>query len=645
MTIIKRHSTGSFELWQSNYDSCVTGLSSILTELPQMPEAIGSLTSLAAERAALASLRNDGKDEICASLQIAAQTAAAAFLSARCGVGQVRLTLGLDEIQFPATGPISTAHFGIWLLGLSSSVICRESVAKNIICHEDSVNAAMDSATSGDDFWSSFAQVIISTINNDISRWRSSTGVARSLMNPNSSALINPKFVEYTKLPLLDLCDCLMEGREDSWSDALLKALEKHRIFWSSSNNADDSFGFLALDIAAMCVLAYDRGWRMDMESEYIPKFLIKGGCSATGTKMAYVYPCLNAQNVEEMHLYMDAQGCQKYPRTHRMVEHDGRLVATYECESIDGSERKLFEFEYPDSDKSELTNSKIIDAGEFMLLAERLAQTVPADAFNLPLKKLMEAKLSLEKAVYCLNQILKFIPEDEASVPLDAFWTTRGKAIYESEPNRFQKDRIKTVMASYNELLVRLEAVLTKGKETSSTLFNFPSQSSNGQEIHHLEALSYIEIIRAQAKPVLELFASDLSGRTALALKPHHDDYAKVFVDEMAEKALSAYKSIWSKDLDISYPSKDQSQLHIFIAPAGMLDLENELSKHFPLGYRSIAPILNPHRIWLAWKYMSIGQTSGLAFDGLVWLDDHWAWFPKPYRVLVGIILSGGKI
>ena len=27
--------------------------------------------------------------------------------------------------------------------------------------------------------------------------------------------------------------------------------------------------------------------------------------------------------------------------------------------------------------------------------------------------------------------------------------------------------------------------------------------------------------------------------------------------------------------------------------------------------------------------------RDSGLAFDGLVWCDDHWAWFPKPYRFL----------
>ena len=54
-----------------------------------------------------------------------------------------------------------------------------------------------------------------------------------------------------------------------------------------------------------------------------------------------------------------------------------------------------------------------------------------------------------------------------------------------------------------------------------------------------------------------------------------------------------------------------------------------------FPGGYRSIARHLVPERIWVTWKYLTPGRSSGLAYDGLVWCDDHWAWLPRPYRVL----------
>jgi hypothetical protein len=65
------------------------------------------------------------------------------------------------------------------------------------------------------------------------------------------------------------------------------------------------------------------------------------------------------------------------------------------------------------------------------------------------------------------------------------------------------------------------------------------------------------------------------------------------------------------------------------------MLREDNELSRQFPQGYRAIAHWLNPNRVWIAWKYIKTGQSSGQAFNGLVWVDDHWAWFPKPFRAL----------
>lgn len=78
-----------------------------------------------------------------------------------------------------------------------------------------------------------------------------------------------------------------------------------------------------------------------------------------------------------------------------------------------------------------------------------------------------------------------------------------------------------------------------------------------------------------------------------------------------------------------------DQTELVVNLSPAAMLGAENELSCHFPGGYRKIAAHLDPQRVWVAWKYRRPGESSGMAFDGLVRVDDHWAWFPKPYRVV----------
>jgi hypothetical protein len=115
---------------------------------------------------------------------------------------------------------------------------------------------------------------------------------------------------------------------------------------------------------------------------------------------------------------------------------------------------------------------------------------------------------------------------------------------------------------------------------------------------------------------------------------RPDPDDYAKVFVPDVAERARAAYEVIWLAP-PRPEPKPGQSDVLVFAAPASLLTDDNELSRRFPNGYRTIAALLDPHRIWLSWKFVTPGSGTGMAYDGLVWLDGRFAWFPKPWRVL----------
>jgi hypothetical protein len=118
-------------------------------------------------------------------------------------------------------------------------------------------------------------------------------------------------------------------------------------------------------------------------------------------------------------------------------------------------------------------------------------------------------------------------------------------------------------------------------------------------------------------------------------AVRPREEDYARVFVGAAVALARQHYDALWAAEPEFVRPSAQQTEVRTFIAPAGMLATDNELSRQFPGGYRAIERWLNPHRVWVAWKFISPGQPSGMAYNGLVWCDDHWAWFPKPYRAL----------
>jgi hypothetical protein len=143
------------------------------------------------------------------------------------------------------------------------------------------------------------------------------------------------------------------------------------------------------------------------------------------------------------------------------------------------------------------------------------------------------------------------------------------------------------------------------------------------------------IMLVRAQVMPLLRAIASDYSGEVVAGLRAHSAEYKLAFVGAAADLAQTAYDAFWQANHAIKLPAPNQTDILCYVAPAGMLTTENELSQQFPLGYRQIAQWLEPSTVWVAWKYVVPGETTGLSFNGLVWLNGRWVWFPKPYRVL----------
>jgi hypothetical protein len=146
------------------------------------------------------------------------------------------------------------------------------------------------------------------------------------------------------------------------------------------------------------------------------------------------------------------------------------------------------------------------------------------------------------------------------------------------------------------------------------------PPTAANLEEIKQLAREQLMRFVRHIGDP--EVF------------RPEPEDYARVFVPDAAERARAAYQVVWLT-APRPQPNQGQSEVLVFGAPAGLLTDDNELSRRFPNGYRSIAHLLDRHQIWLAWKYVVPGASSGMSYDGLVWLDGRFAWFPKPWRVL----------
>jgi hypothetical protein len=146
--------------------------------------------------------------------------------------------------------------------------------------------------------------------------------------------------------------------------------------------------------------------------------------------------------------------------------------------------------------------------------------------------------------------------------------------------------------------------------------------------------ALLGIALLKEQLTPLLYALAQDRDGRIAARLQPQAADFLLAFRPDAAVAASEAYAAA-ALTARVAPVSGAGHQVQVALAPAGMLGDDNALSRQFPSGYRAIAHLLAPQRIWARWKYLPRGAAAGVAYDGLVWLDERWVWFAKPYRVL----------
>ncbi|MEV4837219.1 hypothetical protein AB0K05_22030 [Nonomuraea sp. NPDC049486] len=167
------------------------------------------------------------------------------------------------------------------------------------------------------------------------------------------------------------------------------------------------------------------------------------------------------ARTRDEAHLYLDLHPCAcgsvETSWQSGLVSVDGELVNRYHgtCEACGTPreyvfglpERPLMPAGYPTFGGEE--PSELLDAGEWMWVADLSAGNVPTD-------DPAEAERTLRVAAAAVAEVVKFVPPGADEVPDDGFWSERGQRMRAQEPGRFQLDRLLVVRDTYQGLVER---------------------------------------------------------------------------------------------------------------------------------------------------------------------------------------------
>jgi hypothetical protein len=138
-------------------------------------------------------------------------------------------------------------------------------------------------------------------------------------------------------------------------------------------------------------------------------------------------------------------------------------------------------------------------------------------------------------------------------------------------------------------------------------------------------------------AKAVLQAFLQPGADAAALTrrLRPQGADYKAVFSGELARKAEAEYGKAWEGGKLVIARKDEQTELKVFSATTEELQAGSGEAREFPGGYRKIAPQLGKGLRFYRFKFVKPGESAGMAYDGLVFVNGHWAFFPKPFRLV----------
>ncbi|HHL19974.1 MAG TPA: hypothetical protein ENJ52_00430 [Aliiroseovarius sp.] len=141
-----------------------------------------------------------------------------------------------------------------------------------------------------------------------------------------------------------------------------------------------------------------------------------------------------------------------------------------------------------------------------------------------------------------------------------------------------------------------------------------------------------------ADARALVAAFLAPDADAVALtrALRPTEADIRAVYTDPLATSMAAVYAQVWAdpKNLTVA-PKPGQSEMLLWWTTTDKLIAGDPVLGKFPGGYKDVLAFMRPGFPIVRFKFVKPGETTGYAFDGLVFVNDRWVLMPKPWRML----------
>ncbi|MCP3869576.1 MAG: hypothetical protein GY703_16060 [Gammaproteobacteria bacterium] len=503
-----------------------------------------------------------------------------------------------------------------WIGAWSSAVMARDITSLRLLCSGEVIRASTPPAAIMHSVWGPHCQLLATT---SVAPWQLES-LERLLKEVLENAEGLAPDVRGVRIePVLDLVRAMLERDGHAFAGIAAAAAASNRLFWANRDLPHHPRAVWPLEVTALTLLAIDNELlsvgdlkRLDTE---LPVSLIQSVAPLALSRTRVSWPLREILSSDEANWFLDLRGVPRQGREHQVLMHDDQLVAVYPVSSI-MIPQGLAEFALVNElGKSDCQPA--LDAGELLLLAERLVGQAPPSSPN------REARVAyhelITEALAAVDAVIARIPSGADRVPVSTLSSDTARRMMAGDPGRFRKVRIQ----AYRD-----------GIATALAQFDRDGREQQSAALEQVKAAA--EMISSSVTPLLEALAGESGTGTARTLVPGPDDFTAAFTPEAVKQAREGYLAYCPQ-----LPEVDTLDywldIQVKAAAAGLLRSRNDLSVQFPEAYLKVADRLVAQNVWLTWRYVTDESGAGESYDGLVWLNGRWVWFPKPWRYFSG--------